>query len=141
MLLVVHAALTWALVGLILTIQLVHYPLFSGVGAAGYAAYQRAHVVRITWLVAPLMLAELGTGVALWLAPPPTVSGASAALGLALTFLIWLSTAFVQSPTHQRLSAGFNPAEHARLVSTNWVRTLLWLGRGLLVGGWLLGIG
>lgn len=141
MLLVVHAALTWALVGLILTIQLVHYPLFSGVGAAGYAAYQRAHVVRVTWLVAPLMLAELGTGVALLVAPPPTVSAASAAFGLALIAVIWLSTAFVQSPTHQRLGAEFSQAEHARLVRTNWVRTLLWLGRGLLVGGWLLGAG
>ncbi|WP_407539465.1 hypothetical protein Q0M94_15005 [Deinococcus radiomollis] len=29
MILILHAAVTWALVGLILTIQLVHYPLFS----------------------------------------------------------------------------------------------------------------
>ncbi|MEF2280250.1 hypothetical protein V3W47_18300 [Deinococcus sp. YIM 134068] len=138
MLLVVHAALTWVLVGLILTIQLVHYPLFARVGAAGYAAYQRGHVTRITWLVAPLMLAELVTGVGLALRPPPFLSAASAGVGLALIVLIWLSTALVQSPAHGRLTAGFDPAWHGRLVATNWWRTLAWLTRGVLVGWWLL---
>ncbi|THF69206.1 hypothetical protein E7T06_13100 [Deinococcus sp. Arct2-2] len=138
MLLVVHAALTWALAGLILTIQLVHYPLFARVGETGYGAYQQEHVRRITWLVAPLMLAELATGTALLLRPPPLVSAASTALGLALIVLIWLSTAFFQSPAHRQLAAGFDPSGHARLVKTNWARTLLWLGRSLLVGWWLL---
>ena len=138
MLLIVHAALTWALVGLILTIQVVHYPLFARVGVAGYATYQREHVTRITWLVAPLMGAELGTGAWLALHPPASLPAASAVLGLGLIGLIWLSTALVQSPTHGRLAAGFDPTWHARLVSTNWWRTVAWLARGVLVGWWLL---
>lgn len=138
MLLVLHAAMTWALVGLILTIQIVHYPLFSRVGTAGYVAYQQEHVLRITWLVAPLMLAELATGAALMLFPPPFVPAGSAGVGLALIAVIWLSTAMVQSPLHGRLAMGFDSARHARLVTTNWVRTLLWLIRGALVGWWLL---
>lgn len=137
MLLVLHAALTWVLVGLILTVQLVHYPLFARVGVAGYAAYQREHVTRITGLVAPLMGAELGTGVWLALRPPPAVPAASAWLGLALTGLIWLSTALVQSPLHGRLAAGFDPARHARLVTTNRWRTAAWLARGALAVWWL----
>ncbi|WP_216322289.1 hypothetical protein [Deinococcus aestuarii] len=138
MLLIVHAALTWVLVGLILTIQVVHYPLFARVGTAGYAAYQRDHVTRITGLVAPLMLAELGTGAALVLRPPPGVPAASTGLGLALIISVWLSTALVQSPAHGQLAAGFDPAWHARLVRTNWWRTLAWVARGGLVGWWLL---
>lgn len=138
MLLVLHAALTWALVGLILTIQLVHYPLFARVGAAGYAAYQREHVTRITWLVAPLMVAELGTGAWLALRPPPGVPAVSAWLGLGLILLIWLSTALVQSPLHGRLAAGFDAARHARLVTTNTWRTATWLARGALVAWWLM---
>ncbi len=140
MLLVIHAALTWALVGLILTIQLVHYPLFSRVGTDGYAAYQREHVTRITWLVAPLMLAELATGAALVLHPPAFVSAASAGLGLGLIVLIWVSTTLIQSPVHGRLTTGFDATLHARLVTTNWLRTVLWLLRGFLVGGWLLAL-
>lgn len=137
MLLVLHAALTWALVGLILTIQLVHYPLFARVGAAGYTAYQREHITRITWLVAPLMLAELGTGAWLALNPPPGVPGWSAWLGLGLIVLIWLSTALVQSPLHGRLIGGFDAVHHARLVGSNAGRTGLWLARGVLVSWWL----
>jgi hypothetical protein len=138
MLLVVHAALTWALVGLILTVQVVHYPLFSRVGEGGYAAYQQEHVTRITWLVGPLMLAELATGAALALRPPPFLPTGSAWVGLALIILIWLSTALIQSPVHGRLATGFDPALHSRLVTTNWARSVLWLVRGVLVGWWLL---
>lgn len=138
MLLVLHAALTWALVGLILTIQVVHYPLFARVGAARYVAYQREHVTRITWLVAPLMGAELGTGAWLALRPPPGVPAALAWLGLALIVLIWLSTALVQSPLHGRLAAGFDAVQHTRLVTTNTWRTAAWLVRGALVAWWLV---
>ncbi|GGJ67978.1 hypothetical protein [Deinococcus aquiradiocola] len=138
MLLVTHAALTWALVGLILTIQVVHYPLFARVGTGGYAAYQQEHVTRITWLVAPLMLAELGTGAALVLFRPPALPAVSVWLGLALIVLIWGSTALVQSPTHGQLAAGFDAALHARLVRTNLLRTVLWVARGVLAGWWLL---
>jgi len=138
MLLVAHAALTWVLVGLILTIQIVHYPLFTRVGTSTYVAYQREHVQRMTWLVAPLMLTELATGAALFLSPPPFLSKAWAGLGLALIALIWLSTALIQSPAHGRLAAGFDAAWHSRLVTTNWARTLLWVLRGVLVGWWLL---
>lgn len=106
MLLVVHAAVTWALVGLILTIQAVHYPLFSRVGRDGYAAYQREHVTRVTWLVAPLMLVELVTGGLLALRVSPDVPAGAAWLGLTLIVLIWLSTALIQSPLHGRLRAG-----------------------------------
>ncbi|MFD1733225.1 hypothetical protein ACFSC4_21965 [Deinococcus malanensis] len=139
-LLVVQAALTWTLVGLILTVQLVHYPLFSHVGA-GYATYQQEHVRRITWLVAPLMLAELATGAALALHPPPFVPVASTWVGLALLALIWLSTALIQSPTHRHLATGFDPAWHSWLLTTNWARTLLWVLRGVLVGWWVLQAG
>lgn len=138
MLLVAHAALTWALAGLILTIQVVHYPLFARVGTDHYTTYQREHVTRITWLVAPLMLSELATGAALALQPPPGLPPITAWLGLGLLLLIWASTALLQSPAHGRLAAGFDPAWHARLVATNWARTGLWLLRGLLVSWWLL---
>ncbi len=58
-------------------------------------------------------------------------------LGLGLIAVVWVSTAVVQSPAHGRLATGFDPAWHTRLVTTNWVRTVVWLGRGVLVGWWL----
>ena len=48
---------------------------------------------------------------------------------------IWVTTALVQVPLHRRLSEGYDASSGRRLVTTNWLRTALWSGRGLLVAG------
>jgi hypothetical protein len=134
-LLSVHAAATWALVGLIWTVQLVHYPLFAQVGADTFRAYHARHTRLITWIVAPLMAVELGTAALL------VVLGAreSWLLGslVPLSF-IWLATWRVQIPLHDKLSAGFDAQAHRRLVASNWWRTAAWSIRGacVLYGLW-----
>jgi hypothetical protein len=137
MLVILHAAVTWALLGLILTIQLVHYPLFARISAPSWPAYEQEHQTRITWLVGPLMLAELLS--AGWLAwhPPGTLPAWSLQLGLTLVLAIWVSTGLVQSPLHGRLSSSFDARLHARLVGSNWLRTLAWGLRGGLCVWWL----
>lgn len=131
-LLVVHAAVTWCLVGLIWTIQLLQYPLFAHVGEAGFAAYHARHSRSITFLVGPLMLVELVTAVAL-VARPTGVSPLVTWVGLGLVVVIWGATALVSVPIHARLGAGFDRAEIARLVATNWIRTVAWTARGVLL--------
>lgn len=135
--LAIHAAATWSMVGVIWMVQVVHYPLFAEVGAAQFAAYERSHQQRITWIVAPLMLIELLSAVWLVASPPSGVARWILWLGLALVLVNWGSTALVQVPLHERLAAGFSEAAHARLVATNWVRTASWTLRGGLAG-WLL---
>ena len=56
-----HLVSTLVMVGVIWTVQVVHYPLFAGVGADGWSAYEAAHQSRITLVVGPLMVAELVT--------------------------------------------------------------------------------
>jgi hypothetical protein len=46
-LIVVHAAASMFMVGLIWTIHYVHYPLFAYVGESTYASFQAVHVERI----------------------------------------------------------------------------------------------
>ena len=128
-LLVAHAALTLCLCGLIWTIQVVHYPLFARVGADRYAAYQAGHQSRITALVAPLMLAEVGTAALLVYRCPGTLTW----LGAALLAVVWLSTGLLQVPLHSKLERGFDAVAHRRLVASNWVRTIAWSARGLVV--------
>lgn len=135
--LLVHAAVTWALVGLIWTVQLVQYPLFSRIGADAFVAYHQHYSARITWVVGPLMLAELATAMLLVYRPPAGVPSAPAWLGLGLVVLIWLSTALLQVPQHNVLSGGFDAEAHRLLVASNWLRTFLWTARGGLVL-WLL---
>ena len=132
--LLLNAASAWFLTGLIWVIQLVHYAQFDAVGAETWPAYHARHLRGITLIVAPAMLVELVT--TLWLlfrrpaAVPAWVAWASAGIVLAL----WLSTAIVQVPLHDKLGHGaFDPAAASALVRTNWIRTVLWSGRGALM--------
>jgi hypothetical protein len=130
--LLVQAFASLALTGLIWCIQVVHYPLFAAVGRDEFTRYEADHARLITLVVGPLMLVELAA--ALWLAAvrPAGVPAWMAWTGLALVAAIWLSTATIQVPCHAKLAAGFDAEVHARLVSSNWIRTVAWTARGLL---------
>lgn len=133
MLLLIHAASTLFMTGLIWFVQIVHYPLMARVGRAGFADYEQLHSNYTTLVVGPPMLAEMAT--ALWLAamPPPRIGATVVWTGLALLLLIWASTWLLQVPQHTILAAGFDPQAHQRLVLTNWIRTGLWTIRAILV--------
>jgi hypothetical protein len=136
-LLLVHAAVTWGLVGLIWNVQLVQYPAFALVGQAEFAAYHRHHCARITWIVAPLMALELLTAIALLAAPPAGLSAPMLAVGATLLAVNWASTAFVAVPLHGRVSGRAREVQR-RLVATNWIRTAAWSARGAWVVAALL---
>ena len=123
-----HAAATWALVGLIWTIQLVHYPLFAQAAGESFKTYHQRHTTRITWIVAPLMLAESFTAMGLLIAGSRDPWLLASLAPLAFN---WLSTWRVQIPLHDKLAAGFDPRAHQRLVATNWWRTAAWTLRGI----------
>lgn len=128
-----HLAVTLFLVGLIWMVQVVHYPLFANVGADQFHGYWRQHTLRITWLVAPTMLIELGTAVALFFVCPAGLSLILLEISFGLIVLNWLSTWLVQIPCHERLGRQFDSATIRQLVLTNWIRTTAWSLRGILV--------
>ncbi|MEM9346671.1 MAG: hypothetical protein AAGB26_08635 [Planctomycetota bacterium] len=132
LLLLTHAAATLYMTGLIWFVQLVHYPLMARVGKQHYTAYQQQHERRTTLAVAPAMLIELGCAVYLALRAPDTIGPVLAWAGLLLVVLLWLSTALLQVPCHKKLGRGFDERTHHRLVTTNWLRTLLWSARGVI---------
>ena len=129
-LLAAHAAATWALVGLIWTVQVVHYPLFAHVGGDEFRRYHARHTRQITWIVAPLMAVELVTASLLFVdgARPPWLF-----LSVPPLAFNWLATWRVQIPLHDRLAAGFDADTHRRLVAGNWWRTAAWSLRGACV--------
>jgi len=137
-LLFVHALSTVALVGLIWTIQLVHYPLFLRVPTDCFQGYESEHMRRITWLVGPLMLTESAAALLLVLSQP---ASALAWIGMALLAIIWVSTATIQGPLHARMARdGFSEQRIRLLVRSNWIRTAAWTARGVLALA-LLGAG
>lgn len=131
-LLLIHAAATLALVGLIWFVQVVHYPLFDLVSERRFDRFAAEHQRRTSWVVVPLMLTELGAALALLVSPPPGMGRGLLWLGAILLALIWLSTAFLQVPLHRRLSGGRDVSTIRRLVASNWLRTAAWSGRGWL---------
>ena len=128
---------TWAMVGLIWLIQIVHYPLFLKVGERQFKEYSEDHQRLITYVVLPLMLVELGTAVVLWFSRPHGISNASVIAGLALVLLIWGSTFLIQVPQHSKLLVGYDPEICRQLVFGNWIRTIAWSLRGL-VTAWMV---
>ncbi len=136
-LLFLQAASTFAMTAVIWFVQLVQYPSFARVDAASFGDFHGFHSTRITFIVAPLMLAEALSAAALVWRPERFMAPWEASLGLGLVVLIWASTALLQVPMHRRLSDGFDESAWRFLCRSNWVRTLAWSLRAGLVSVWL----
>lgn len=143
MLTALHAAATLLMTGVVLCIAVVHYPLFEKVGRGVWPAYEAAHVQRITWVVAPLMLAELALSVLLVIAAlsgwgqPDATARVLAFAGLGLLAVAWGVTFFFSVPQHGKLAAGWDDATFKALLTFNWVRTIAWCFRSVLAV-WLI---
>jgi hypothetical protein len=125
-----HLVSALFLVGMIWTVQIVHYPLMARVGPEAFPSYAAAHASRMTALVAlPWALQGLTT-LGLLLSSPPGVrrdlvwaEAVSAAIPVVVTVV-------ASVPAHVRLGEAFDPAVHRRLVATNWIRTASWTVHG-----------
>ena len=134
--LLANASVCLVLVGLIWTIQLVHYPLFARVGPDTWALFHAEHSARITVLVGPLMVAELLLAFGLIAVTPVEQRWTAWAAG-ALVGVVWISTMLVSVPIHGRIASFRDPEGIAALVRTNWIRTVAWTLRAGLLVGWM----
>lgn len=124
---IINFTATAVMTGLIWTIQIVHYPFFNRVDRHDFDEHMDEHRKKISFIVLPVMLTELIT--AIWLVFTESAFFAEFIIGLFLLLLIWASTALLQVPSHSRLAAGYSRTEVNRLVSANWIRTILWTMR------------
>ena len=130
---IANLASTFCLCGIIWIIQLVHYPFFSQIGAENFQKFHQSHSFWITPVVAPLMIAELVTSFLILFYPPADLNYKLLIFAFILTLITWASTAFLQVPLHNKLAHGFDADAHAALVNTNWIRTIAWSLRGVLL--------
>jgi len=114
--------ITFGLVVLIWIIQILHYPSFRFIDKSSFREFCLFHQNRITYIVMPLMVGEL----ILSLYRAFHMRSFLSYLNLSIVILIWLSTAFIQVPIHQKLTQDFSPELVNDLVQTNWLRTILW---------------
>ncbi len=133
LILLIQAGSTLAMVGLIWFVQIVHYPLMADVGQESFVRYETEHQRLTSYVVGPFMIAEVLTALALLVIRPSDVPVGSVWLGLALLAVIWIGTYTIQVPQHALLAQGFNESLQRKLVQGNWLRSLVWSGRGVLV--------
>ena len=126
-----HLFSTAMMTGIIWFVQIVHYPLFTEVGSPGFSHFEAQHRAKTFWVVAPLMLLELGTGLMLLFTRPVWLSSWMTWAGLLCLAALWLSTFFIQVPLHARLDEGHQPEVIQKLVQSNWIRTAIWSLRSL----------
>ena len=134
--LIIHLIATSVMVGVIWTIQLVHYPSFHFIELNQYTTFQRFHMSRISYVVIPAMLTELFTLI-LIIISMDQVDHIILASAL-LLIVIWLMTAVFFSGVHQKLTLGYDQAVVEKLVKINWGRTLLWTLRLTLVSIYII---
>ncbi len=128
--LLAHIISTSIMCGVIWVVQLVHYPLFKFVRINDFPEFERSHCNRITLIVLPTMGVELLSAILLVYISKENLIYQ---VNLFLLILIWISTFLVQTRQHQKLSSGFDENIHKNLVNFNWIRTILWSIRILLL--------
>jgi hypothetical protein len=126
-----NLTVTAVMTGLIWTIQLVHYPFFHRLEKENFNKHMDEHRKKISFIVLPVMLIELATSVGLVLMES-SFRGVFV-IGLLMLIAIWLSTALLQVPSHSKLAFGYTKSEADKLVKYNWIRTILWTGRLILM--------
>ena len=126
-----HLIFTSIMTGVIWVIQIVHYPSFHFIEKELYTAFQKFHMNKISIIVIPIMLAELITGMMLFL--DKSSKSPFLIISFIILVLIWLITGVFFSKAHNELIAGYQELVVNQLVAMNWIRTLLWTLRLLLL--------
>ena len=126
-----HLIFTSIMTGVIWVIQIVHYPSFHFIEKELYTAFQKFHMNKISIIVMPIMLAELITGIMLFL--DKSSKSPFLTISIIILVLIWLITGVFFSKAHNELMTGYQELVVNQLVVMNWIRTLLWTLRLLLL--------
>ena len=129
---ITQLVITWVLIGIMWFSQVVHYPLYKKI-KEGFVEYERSHIRRAALLIGPIMVIEAITAFFLVGAAPGGTLATLAGVNLILLILIWLSTFLFQITLHQKLSIRFSPRVLRNLMTSNWVRTLLWTLKGVIM--------
>ncbi|MEQ8523808.1 hypothetical protein [Gracilimonas sp.] len=115
--------------GLIWIVQLVHYPSFHFVGTDNFEAFQQHHVKSIDKIVIPLMVTEITSSFGLaWIDGWFSLN----AVGFYLVIGIWVATGLFSVPAHSKLEKAKDKEAIRKLVSTNWIRTVLWTFKSII---------
>ena len=125
-----HLIFSAIMVGVIWVIQLVHYPSFHFIDKDIYDSFQKFHMNKISIIVIPVMILELATGFLLLIGNSKNIL---IIISFGILILIWGITGLFFSDAHGKLISGYNELIVNKLVSMNWIRTVLWTLKMILL--------
>ena len=79
------------------------------------------------------MIVELVTSGIIIFQIPNGIPNWTTIVGIILLGGIWFSTLLLQIPFHNKLSTNFDENVLMMLINTNWIRTICWSLRGIIV--------
>lgn len=109
-------------------VQIVHYPLFLAIRKEDFPVYEQKNFVT-AYVTVPTMVVEMLTGLYLLYQH----QGSLQYLNLGLLGIIALSTVIFQVPMHLQLMKEVNVPLIHRLIKTNWIRTIAWTIRAVIL--------
>jgi len=121
-----NIVLSAIMTGIIWLVQILIYPSFHHAVSTDFHEH---HMRSIGPLVGPLMVIELISMIFLLIENQHLFIIFSAIC----LFIIWCSTFFIQVPIHNQLKKDINILSIKRLVSSNWIRTIFWTLKSILL--------
>ena len=128
-----HFSLTLYMTGIIWLIQVIHYPLFSLVGEKNFEDYHKSHIQKTSSVIAIPMVLELLTVLYLLIKNNLYRSNLLFLINFSLLVITWIITFLISVPRHDILSKGHNELAIKTLVNTNWIRTIAWTLRAVIL--------
>jgi formate hydrogenlyase subunit 3/multisubunit Na+/H+ antiporter MnhD subunit len=120
------------MVGVIWFVQVVHYPLLATIGQDRASEIAQEHQRRTGWVVGAPMAIEGVTALWLLVQRPQHVNVLLPWLAAILLAVALASTLFLSVPLHEKMANSPTSDIGARLVRTNWPRTVAWTLRGVV---------
>lgn len=124
---VLRLAIDFGLFILIWMVQLLIYPSFKWMAADNFKSWHRNYMRRMTYIVAPLMIAQTGLCFYFFYYYPAMVMP-----NITYSILVastWISTFILFIPLHGKLDRELNKVALCdSLTHKNWIRVLLWTG-------------
>ena len=118
--------------GVIWIIQLVHYPCFFYIERDRFKSFASFHQKNISFIVLPVMLLEIASNSMITFFSLERRDLLGYVLS-GLLYVIWGITFCISVPCHKKLLRGYHEKYLRILLTTNWIRTLLWSSRCLLL--------
>jgi uncharacterized membrane protein len=124
--LIANLVASCVMTGVIWFVQHVHYPLLAQVEIGQAVAVAEEHQRRTGHVVALPMAVEGLTTLALLAQQPVGVTWYLPWIGAILLAIALGCTVFLSVPLHAKMATNPDPQVGAKLVATNWPRTIAW---------------